>query len=411
MAAPKTSSPADPQEHQVYLPNGWQWVKISDVYQIDPKNVANDDIDAAFIPMEKVSAGFGGSYSFDVRAWGRSKKGHTHFADGDVAFAKISPCFENRKSMVLSGLPNGIGAGTTELIVLRSPDILPLFTYFMVSDSRFINGGRQTYKGTAGQQRISMDYVKNYEFPLPPLPEQRRIVARIEALFSDLDNGVATLRTTKRLLVLYRQSVLKEAFKNAPKSVPAGEICTHITDGDHNPPPKAPNGIPFIMISNICEHKIDWSNTAFVGEDYFDHIGDKRRPQKGDVLYTVTGSFGIPILIDFEKKFCFQRHIALLRPKKTVLSKYLFYALQSPKVFEQAHKRATGTAQKTVGLGVLRSILLPFHDDTDQQQNIVNEIERKLSQCAQITQTVDAALQKSDSLRQSILKQAFEGRL
>ena len=246
---------------------------------------------------------------------------------------------------------------------------------------------------------------------VPSLEEQRRIVSRIEELLSQLDSGVETLNTVKRQLAAYRQAVLKEAFLSCPATVSLDSVCQHITDGDHMPPPKSASGVPFIMISNITDNVIDWSNTAYVGRDYFDNIDGKRKPQKGDVLYTVTGSFGIPVMIDFDKEFCFQRHIALLRPKDSINQRFLFYALQSPIVYAQANKKATGTAQKTVGLGVLRKIAIPFFEGLENQAEIASDIERKLSVCDNIEQTVNAALRQSEAMRQSILKRAFEGEL
>ena len=177
------------------------------------------------------------------------------------------------------------------------------------------------------------------------------------------------------------------------------------------PPPKAQSGIPFIMISNIIKNNICWDNTNYVTQDYYNSIGNKRIPKKGDVLYTVTGSYGIPIKIDFDKQFCFQRHIALLRPNSKIDQDFLYYALQTPDVYFQARKRATGTAQKTVGLSVLRDISIPFCSSIEQQKKIVSCLESRLSVCDNIEKTIDTALLKSETLRQTILKQAFEGEL
>ena len=254
-------------------------------------------------------------------------------------------------------------------------------------------------------------FIEKQELNVPSLDEQQLIVARIEELFSSLDNAVETLQKTKEQLTVYRQAVLKEAFEKCPEHVSIESITHHVTDGDHMPPPKADAGIPFIMISNIYGNVICWDNTAFVGKEYFEKIDSKRKPQKGDVLYTVTGSYGIPVLVDCNKDFCFQRHIALLRPNETVTQKYLYYSLMEPNVFSQATKGATGTAQKTVGLGVLRKIKIPFIKGLTEQVKIVEEIEAKLSMCDSIEQTVNAALAQAEAMRQSILKEAFEGRL
>lgn len=245
----------------------------------------------------------------------------------------------------------------------------------------------------------------------PSLPVQERIVARIEELFSQLNAGVETLKKTKAQLAVYRQTVLQEAFSDCENYVTIASITQHVTDGDHMPPPKADSGVPFIMISNIEGNAICWKNTAFVDRKYYENIDSKRKPQIGDVLYTVTGSYGIPVLVDFDKEFCFQRHIALLRPKEIIEQKFLYYALMEPGVYAQATKGATGTAQKTVGLGVLRKIEIPFIADRSKQMRIVKNIRSKLSVCNSIEQTVDTALQQAEAMRQSILKQAFEGEL
>lgn len=246
------------------------------------------------------------------------------------------------------------------------------------------------------------------EVVIPSLPEQAKAVARIEELFSQLDDAEATLQKTKAQLAVYRQAVLKEAFKGY-KSVTIESVTQHVTDGDHVPPPKTDSGIPFIMISNINGNFINWENTAYVGRDYYEHIDSKRKPKEGDVLYTVTGSFGTPVLIDYSKEFCFQRHIALLRPNDIIEQKYLYYALMEPNVYVQATKGATGTAQKTVGLGVLRKMSIPFTEDRSEQLRIVDDIESKLSACDNIEQNIDTTLHQVEAMRQSILKRSLIG--
>lgn len=169
------------------IPDNWKWVKLCDLYIINPPVVAASDIDSAFIPMEKVSAGFEAEFSYDVQPWGLASKNHTKFQNDDVAFAKITPCFENRKSFIAKDLPNGIGGGTTELIILRQKEMYPQYTYLLVVDQRFITAGSSSYKGVVGQQRVKSDVVKNYYVPVPPLAEQKRIVERVEEIFKLLD--------------------------------------------------------------------------------------------------------------------------------------------------------------------------------------------------------------------------------
>ena len=166
------------------IPNTWEWVRLSDVVQVNPKNDVPDNTLAAFIPMERIDATYLSSFTYSERKWGDIKAGFTHFADGDVAFAKITPCFQNRKSMILKGLPNGVGAGTTELKVLRTyaETIDREYLLFFLESSYFVE--EAIFKGTANQQRIISGYLETKLFPLPPLSEQRRISEKIKELYS-----------------------------------------------------------------------------------------------------------------------------------------------------------------------------------------------------------------------------------
>ena len=180
-------TPISEDEIPFEIPDSWEWVRVKEVFSINPKVVADDNADAAFIPMEKIEACYGSRFSYEIRKWKTIKSSFTCFADGDVAFAKITPCFQNRKSMILKNLPNGIGAGTTELKVLRqyAETIVREYLLYFLASSYFID--EATFKGTANQQRIIVGYLENKLFPLPPLAEQKRIVAKIEDLFAVLD--------------------------------------------------------------------------------------------------------------------------------------------------------------------------------------------------------------------------------
>lgn len=136
------------------------------------------------------------------------------------------------------------------------------------------------------------------------------------------------------------------------------DCCYSISDGDHQPPPKAQQGIPFVTISNINSmNQLDFSDTMFVPKEYYRSLDEKRKVRKGDVLYSVVGSFGIPVLIKEERPFVFQRHIAILRPKEDIVdSGFLFYTMLSRDFYAKADAVAIGAAQRTVSLGSLRNI-------------------------------------------------------
>lgn len=293
------------------------------------------------------------------------------------------------------------GAGADGIKVLQPEEnINPLYLYY---GTKYL-----TYRIEDKGYARHYQNLEKKDLSVPSLEEQRRIVSRIEEMFSKLDKSVEIIQNIRMKLSVYRQVILKEAFDSCNDCRRVEQVCIHVTDGDHFPPPKAKMGIPFIMISNIKNNKIVWENTNYVETDYYYQIGEKRTPVKGDVLYTVTGSYGIPILVDFDNKFCFQRHIALLRPNECITQKFLYYVMQSPDVYRQASEQATGTAQKTVALSVLRKISIPYCD-LNKQQIIVSEIESHFSVCDSIEQMIDTALQQANAIRQGILKQAFEG--
>ena len=172
------------------LPDGWAWVRLSSACIINPKNSISDDTVVSFVPMTLIQDGYANEFTFEQRKWGEVKKGFTHFAENDVGFAKITPCFENRKSVVFRGLCNGYGAGTTELYILRTfPDtIMPEYILYIVKTESFLVGGKQTCAGVVGQQRISKDYVCDYLVPVPPLNEQVRIINKCTEIMTMLHN-------------------------------------------------------------------------------------------------------------------------------------------------------------------------------------------------------------------------------
>ena len=153
-------------------------------------------------------------------------------------------------------------------------------------------------------------------------------------------------------------------------------LCKSVSDGDHQPPPQVSSGIPFVVISNVSSGKINLSNTRFVPHDYYANLHESRIPCRDDLLFTVTGSYGIVIPVDIDDPFCFQRHIALLKPLQ-IATEFLSAWLNTPVVYEQCKRCATGTAQKTVGLNSLKNILIPV-PPINEQVRILEQLQKVL---------------------------------
>ena len=198
------------------LPNKWEWTRLDNISLINPRNVVDDDSPASFIPMSLITTSHTGEHGQEERIWGNIKQGFTHFADGDIGLAKITPCFENSKAVVFSNLINGIGAGTTELHIAR-PFRKTLFARYVLlylKAPQFLLLGVTKMTGTAGQKRIPKDFFAENPFPLPPLAEQQRIVAKVDELMTlcdQLEQQQTDSNTVHQILVETLLSTLTNA--------------------------------------------------------------------------------------------------------------------------------------------------------------------------------------------------------
>ena len=261
-------------------------------------------------------------------------------------------------------------------------------------------------------------------FCSPPLPEQQRIVDRIESLFAKLDEAKQKAQNALDSFETRKAAILHKAFTGeltaqwrkehgvgmeSWEKVTLESVCYSIFDGDHMPPPKSEHGIPFLVISNVNTGHLSFDNTRFVPKSYYKALSDTRKPRYGDVLYTLVGSYGIPVIVDSELPFCFQRHMALLKPKN-VNSYYLWYILQSREMYEKATQIATGTAQLTISIKGLRK--LQFNRaPTNEQPEIVRILDDLLAKEQRAKEAAEAVLEQIDLIKKSILARAFRGEL
>ncbi|REJ52688.1 MAG: restriction endonuclease subunit S [Microcystis aeruginosa DA14] len=199
------------------LPLGWKIVQLQDIAEINPKlpyTDLDDSLTVSFLPMASVEEVSGKYDLSQTRLYGEVKKGYTAFINGDIIFAKITPCMENGKIAIVENLQNGIGFGSTEFHVSRIKlGLNKRYLFYYFTQASFKREARRNMTGSAGQLRVPKKYFESVEIPLPPLPEQHRIVEKIEELFSELDNGVASLKKALEQLKTYRQAVLKWAFE------------------------------------------------------------------------------------------------------------------------------------------------------------------------------------------------------
>ena len=210
----KTIPPTTEGELPFALPTNWQWSRIAEVGLVSPRNEAADDVPVSFIPMPMIPAEYGAACSHETRQWGDIKKGYTHFAEGDVGLAKITPCFQNGKSVVFRNLTGGLGSGTTELHIVRPLFVDPDFILLFLKCPDFIDTGIPKMTGTAGQKRVPAEYFAHSPFPLPPLAEQRRIVAKVDKLMGLCDRLEESLEAGNDGRKLLADILLCEVISN-----------------------------------------------------------------------------------------------------------------------------------------------------------------------------------------------------
>ena len=280
--------------------------------------------------------------------------------------------------------------GFMGLIKPKEDIIIPKLLYYYFCSSKF-KGFLSSIGNGANINNIKFVDIAKDHISVPEKTTQQSII-------EELDKINELIRLKKEQLKDYdnlAQSIFYEMFGDPVVNEKGWEVkklrevCECITDGDHMPPPKSDKGVPFVTIGNINKEtrQIEFNKTFFVPKDYFDNIPYTKKPKKGDILYTVTGSYGIPLLIAYDKEFCFQRHIGLLRPNGLVNSIYLYMWASNKSVKGQADVVATGIAQKTVSLNSLRgfNITLP---PLPLQQQFAQRIELIEKQKAEVQRTI-----------------------
>lgn len=451
------------------LPIAWEIVTLSDVCDIDPSvdfKVLDDETEISFVPMALVEELTGKLKSDNFERVGKLKKGYSRFKNGDVLFAKITPCMENGKIAVAENLPFEVGAGSTEFFVLRSSfGICNKFVLYYLLQKAYRLDAQHHMSGAVGQKRVPKTYISNSRIPLPPLAEQKRIVDKIETLFSDLDKGEALLRQVQQLLAVYRQSVLKAAVTGEMTSewreqnkhrLESGEVLLQrilklrrenwngrgkcqepacldtkmlselpdswiwlsidmlgdVTTGSTPPTDKSDlyygGDIPFIKPTDLDQGETVRSSRDSITQDGLEKTRFVRNPS---VLVTCIGAtIGKTGYVDFPVA-AFNQQINAIEPKYEIFDANLLYWFVVESSFQH---RIIGNASATT-LPIINKTKfsqLPIACPPIEEQSIILEkIISINSQINALEKWCATELARSGMLRQSILKAAFSGEL
>ena len=325
---------------------------------------------------------------------------------GKVAFLRTEMCFSQDNQALIPLFPS----------LLNNRYVY--YCMFNAMQTIKYSGRGTTISGITKKQ------LTHYSFPLPPLAEQNRIVAKIDALFSELDKGVETLQTIRQQLRMYRQAVLKWAFEGNYINIDITDVrkledlCFFITKGTTPAKMEMTSNkgeIPFIKVYNLSfDGTLDFSiDPTFVNNETHNGFLARSKVYPSDVLMNIVGPPLGKVSIVPEKyaEWNINQAIARFRCNNELNNKYLSYYLLSQKTIETISKKSKATAgQFNLTLEICRNIEIPYCS-LSEQERIVAEIESRLSVCDKLEQIVDENLNKAQALKQSILKKAFAGQL
>ena len=242
-------------------------------------------------------------------------------------------------------VPLFIGADGVKLLKVKRSDLETKFVYYYLKSRRIIDTGYNRH----------FKWLKEFGIPVPSLEEQQQIINTLDEI-----NMLISLRKQQlEELDLLVKSRFVEMFGNELNrtQITLKDACTIITDGTHQSPKFVSDGVPFLFVSNIVDGNIDYNTQKFISHDEYKSLIKRTPVEIGDILFTIVGSYGNPAIVKFEKEFCFQRHIAYLKPMRTKFaSEYLHSVLQASYVKEQVERRVKGIAQKTLNLFELKEI-------------------------------------------------------
>ena len=422
------------------IPEGWMWVRIKEITILNPKNDLDDNLKTSFIPMTLLSDGYRSSYTYEIRSWGEIKKGFTHFAVGDIGIAKITPCFQNRKSAIFTELENNFGAGTTELSIVRviQNTLSRKYLLWFFKSAYFIENGIKSFTGTAGQQRIHKDYLSHCVFPLPPLSEQNRIVAKIEELLplvdryeqawtkmedfnhrfpEDMKKSILQQAIQGKLVEqrpeegtaqeLYaqiqaeKQRLIKEGKLKKEKPLPEiaedekpfeipdgwmwvrwGDLSESIQYG-FNAPAQNSGRIKMVRISDIQDGKVLWGSVPFC------QIEENEIPKyllkKNDILFARTGgTVGKSYLVrEVSEEAIYAGYLIRTRYSSSLVPEYLKCFMESPLYWDQLKNGTIATAQPNCNGKTLSKMILPL-PPLAEQKRIVARLEELLPLCERL---------------------------
>lgn len=449
------------------LPEGWALATLDEIAEFNPRHPSALDsgLQVTFAPMSAVSETNWVLRPTNERPLGDVRKGYVHFADGDVLFAKITPCMENGKAAVATALRNGLGCGTTELHVLRPRGgIESRLIYHFTHQPWFRQAAARSFTGTAGQLRVPLPFLREAELPLAPLPEQRRIVAKLEELLGKVDACKKRLAKIPVLLKRFRQAVLaascsgrltedwREAYTEVTLAPPprpqrgaasrksrrganlsfdgelfldgmpelptswtyrrADEVVAHgsvVTYGIVLPGPEIEGGVPYVRQQDVLEGTIRLDELRHTTVEIAARH-DRSALRSGDVLLCIIRNLRVAVVPPGLDGANITQGAVRLRPAAFIRPEYLAAYLSSPIAQRWMTKRYFGMDMPRINVEDARAVPIAV-PPLPEQDEILRHHAALLAVADAVEGRVEAARIRANALAQAILAKAFSGEL
>lgn len=417
------------------IPSSWTRIAIGDLVSFAPKNDCSDGTSVGFVPLRLMGTTYRSIHSCECKQWYEVKKGYTHFADGDVLLARITPCFENGKAGIAQCLPNGVGAGSTEYFVFRPirSVLIPELLLAFFKTPNFLKDGALVMSGAVGQQRVPKSFVLESIFPLPPLSEQKRIADKLDAVLARVDACRERLDRVPGILKRFRRSVLAAATSGAlteewraentdiPQTHPdTWEICKIRDVGSvqlgRQRSPKYHHGDnmrPYLRVQNVFEDKIDISDIMEM--EFSETDFKKYQLHYGDILLNEGQSpeyLGRPAMFREElENVCFTNTLIRFQAYERVIPGYALLVFRNH--MHSGRYRTEGNITTNIahlGAGRFANVEFPL-PPIEEQHEIVRRVEALFAHADALEAKYRAAREQVDRLTPAVLAKAFRGEL
>jgi len=383
------------------LPEGWRWVRLGEACEINPRRprlYVDPNEPTTFVPMTAVDDQAGTIATPEVRPFKQVQKGYTYFEEGDVLFAKITPCMENGKAAIVRGSLNGFGFGSTEFHVLRpGGSVIPEWIWLFIRQERFRKAAKDSFRGGVGQQRVPKKFLQQHPIPLPPIEEQRRIVARVEELIERVREAKRLRQQAKEDAERLWQSTLAETFPRPGTEPPPGWRWVRLGEVCNLYQPKTITVQE--MKRNPGPYPVFGAN-GIIGNYYqFNH-------EESEVIVTCRGATCGTVNMSLPRSWITGNAMVATPAIEGLRKDYLYWAIKSTDL----RKAIGGSAQPQITRLTLSPMIIPLPPLEEQRQIVshLKAVQEKVKILKEIQATTDAELQR---LEQAILDSAFRGEL